>query len=130
VISATPISDAERPRFLTDEDFNLAIVTGLRRVRPQIDILTLQSAKMPGAADPLVLALAKEQDRILLSYDRQTMPAHFATYLMSMSEGEHSPGIPLLAQETPIGAAIQWILEIWEASRHVEWRNLLTWLPL
>ncbi len=127
---ATPIIDVERPRFLTDEDFNLAIAAGLRRVRLRMDILTLQAAGVLGSDDLVVLAFARGQDRIVLSHDVQTMPVHFAAYLMSMAERDHSPGILLLAQEAPIGVAIQWILEIWEASRHEEWRDPLTWLPL
>jgi hypothetical protein len=125
-----PITDAERPRILTDEDFNLSVVAGLRRVRPQMDLLTLQDAGMLHASDPVVLEYAKEQDRILLSHDVQTMPAHFAALLMSLPPGEHSPGLVLVPQETPIGTTIQWLLEIWEASRHEEWRNLPTHLPL
>lgn len=49
---------------------------------------------------------------------------------MSLAANEHSPGIILLPQETPIGTAIQWLLEIWEASTHEEWRDLPTRLPL
>jgi hypothetical protein len=126
----TPITDTERPRFLTDEDFNLSVVTGLRRVRPQMDLLTLRNAGMLRAPDPVLLAYAKERERILLSHDVQTLPNHFAAFLMSLPAGEHSPGLILVPQETPIGAAIQWILEIWEASRHEEWRDLPTHLPL
>jgi hypothetical protein len=125
-----PLADAGRPRFLTDEDFNLAIVAGLLRVRPQMDLMTLQDAGMLHASDPQVLAYAKAQDRILLSHDVQTMPNHFATFLMGLPPGEHCPGIMLLAQESPIGSAVQWILEIWEASQHTEWRDVPTWLPL
>ena len=55
-----PIINAERPRFLTDEDFNLDIVAGLLRVRPQIDLLTLQATEILHAPDPDVLRYAKE----------------------------------------------------------------------
>ena len=126
----TPITDAERPRFLTDEDFNLSIVAGLRRVRPQIDILTIQATEILHAPDPVVLRYAQDNDRILLSHDVQTMPDHFAALLMDLALGEHSPGIVLVPQETPIGIAIQWLLEIWEGSRNEEWRDLPTRLPL
>jgi hypothetical protein len=58
------------------------------------------------------------------------MPDHFAALLMDLAPGEHSPGVILLPQQTPIGTAIQWLPEIWEASRHEEWRDLPTRLPL
>jgi hypothetical protein len=126
----TPIQDAERPRFLTDENFNLLVVAGLRRLRPQVDILTIQSTEMLHAPDSQVLAFAKERDRILLSHDTRTMPGHFADFLLSLPVGEHCPGLFLISQDTPIALSIQWILEVWEASRHEEWRNLPTRLPL
>ena len=126
----TSISDAERPRFLTDEDFNLTIVAGLRRARPQMDIESIQSTELVHASDPLVLAFAKDRDRILLSHDMKTMPNHFAAFLASLPSGEHSPGIILVPQAASVGTAILWLVEIWEASRHDEWRDLPTRLPL
>lgn len=128
--SSSPVDD-ERPRFLTDEDFNLNIVAGLRRVRPQIDILTAQEAVFLHVPDPLLLRYGQEHDRILLSHDMQTMLGHFADFLTSLpSPDQFSPGLILLPQETAVGVAIQWLLEIWEASRHDEWRNLPIRLPL
>lgn len=49
---------------------------------------------------------------------------------MSLPSGQFSPGLILLPQETAVGVAIQWLLEIWEASRHDEWCNLPIRLPL
>ena len=121
---------SESPRFLTDENFNLLIVTGLLDVRPRMDILTLQAAGMLHTPDPLVLAYASEQDRILLSHDLRTMPQHFADFFAGLPANRHSPGVILIPQKTPVGAAIQWLLEIWEASRHDEWRDRLTYLPM
>ncbi len=126
----TPITDAERPRFLTDENFNLDVIRGLLRARPQADAVTIQTTEVLHSPDPLVLEYAKAHDRILLSHDFKTMPHHFAAFLMSLSPGEHFPGIILLPQDTPVGAAIQWLIEIWEASRHDEWQDLCIYLPL
>lgn len=123
-------SDDDRPRFLTDENFNLLIVTGLLDVRPQMDIQTIQAAGMLHTSDPLVLAYASEQNRILLSHDLRSMPQHFSAFFGRLSADRHSPGVILIPQKTPVGAAIQWLLEIWEASRHDEWRDLLTYLPM
>ena len=60
----------------------------------------------------------------------QTMPDHFAALLTELLPGDHSPGIILVPQKVPIGTVIQWLLLIWEASRHEEWRDLPTRLPL
>jgi hypothetical protein len=58
------------------------------------------------------------------------MPDHFAAFLAGLAEGEHSPGVILVAQELAIGMAIQALYEVWSCSDHEEWRDLFTYLPL
>jgi hypothetical protein len=58
------------------------------------------------------------------------MPSHFAALLESLSADAHTPGVMLVAQNASIGVAIQSLLEIWACSAHVEWRNLIVFLPL
>lgn len=118
------------PRFLTDEDFNRVIVTGLRHARPAIDIVTAAEAGILHALDPDVLVWAQAHDRILLSHDKRTMPTHFYAFLTQLAPHQHSPGVMLLPQELAISKAIGAVLEIWELSTHDEWRDLLIHLPL
>lgn len=124
------LSEKERPRFLTDEEFNMAITDGLRRHYPQMDLLTLQEAHLLHVPDPQLLAVAKQLDRVLLTHDGRTMPSHFYDLLGQLPPGEHHPGVLLAPQETAIGVVINWIGEVWEASRHEEWRDAFTRLPL
>src|SRR5260370_21858226 len=69
-------------------------------------------------------------NRILLSHDVYTMPSHFYTLLAQLPPGEYLPGVLLVAQQAPIGRAIEWIAEVWGASRHEEWRDQVDRLPL
>jgi hypothetical protein len=87
-------------RFLADADFNHAAVKGCRRHEPAMDFLSANEAELEGVRDPDVLALAAEQNRILVTHDRQTMPWHFAEFLMS---GRACPGVFLVSQQAPIG---------------------------
>jgi uncharacterized protein DUF5615 len=121
--------DNDRPRFLTDENFNSLIVAGLLKAHAQIDIQTVQAAGLSGVSDPLVLDYARARDRILLSHDVRTMPLHFAAFYADADPDKHSPGVFLIQQTAPVGGAIVWLLEVWEGSRHDEWRDLLTFLP-
>ncbi|WIG58947.1 MAG: hypothetical protein OJF49_001694 [Ktedonobacterales bacterium] len=114
-------------RFLTDENFRAAIVRGLRRRQPGMDILTTPEAHNLGMHDPQVLVFAAEHDRILLSHDVNTMIADFDAFLAS---GQHSPGLFLVAQEAPIGPTIEDLLLIWEASNPDKWRDRRIFLPL
>jgi len=73
---------------------------------------------------------AKRQDRILLTHDISTMPAHFYALLRMLSEGDYSPGVMSIPQLLPIGAAIDALLLVWTCGIHEEWRNRFEYLPL
>ena len=61
-------------RFLADADLNEGIVAGYLRREPTTDFLSANEANREGLPDPKLLALATEQNRILVSHDFQTMP--------------------------------------------------------
>ncbi len=60
-------------RFAADENFNNDIVRGLRRRKPDLDILRVQEAGLSGAVDPDVLEWAAREGRVLLTHDVATM---------------------------------------------------------
>ena len=108
-------------RYLADENSNLAILVGLRRKYPDIDVQTAVEAGLLGQADPVVLAYAADHVRILLSHDVHTMQGHLDAFLAA---GRHSPGILLIDQHAPIGRAIDYLGLVWGASELEEWRDL------
>ena len=77
--------------------------------------------------DHKVLALAAERQRVLVSHDAGTMPAHFRAF---RNAGKHSSGVFLVPQSLDVGTAIDELLLIWLASEASEWENRLVWLPL
>ena len=114
-------------RFLADADLNNAIVRGVLRREPSLDFLTAQAAGLRGMNDPEVLALAAEQQRVLVSHDVGSMPAHFRAF---RTAGQRSVGVFLVPQSLDVGTAIDELLLIWLASEASEWENSLQWLPL
>jgi Domain of unknown function (DUF5615) len=114
-------------RFLADADLNKAIVSGVLRSEPSIDFLTAHAAGLRCMIDPKVLALAVGQQRVLVSHDVGTMPAHFREFT---KVGNHSAGVFPVPQSLDIGVAIEELLLIWMASEASEWQNRLEWLPL
>ena len=68
-------------RFLADANLNDAIVSGCLRREPTRDFLSANEANLDEVLDPDVLALATEQDRILVTHDFRTMPRHFGEFL-------------------------------------------------
>ena len=60
-------------RFLADEDLDSDIIGGLRSREPAIDILDVKKAGLRGTTDPILLDLAAQQGRIVITHDRRTM---------------------------------------------------------
>lgn len=114
-------------RFLADADLNKAIISGVLRREPTLDFQTAQAAGLREMKDPAVLALAADQQRVLVSHEVGTMPAHFRALRES---GKHSGGVFLIPQTLDIGTAIDELLLIWLASEASEWIDRLEWLPL
>ena len=114
-------------RFLADADLNKAIVSGVVRREPSLDFLTEHSAGLRRMTDPEVLALAAEQQRVVVSHDVGTMPAHFRVF---RTAGKRSAGVFLIPQSLDVGTAIDELMLIWLASEASEWENRLEWLPL
>jgi hypothetical protein len=73
-----------------------------------------------------VLALAAQENRMLVTHDRRTMPRHFADFILHPS----SPGVLIIAQRVSVRVAIEELLLVWAASESEEWRNLIIELPL
>lgn len=114
-------------RFLADADLNRTIVSGVLRREPSLDFLTAQAAQLRGLSDSEVLGRAAEQQRVLVSHDVGTMPAHFRAF---RSSGKRSSGVFLIPQSLDVGAAIDELLLVWLASEASEWEDRLWWLPL
>ena len=100
---------------------------GVLRREPAVDFLTANAAGLRTLSDPEVLALAAEDQRVLVSHDVGTMPAHFRVF---REAGNESPGVFLVPQSLEVGEAIDQIVLIWLASQGSDWVNRLVWLPL
>jgi predicted nuclease of predicted toxin-antitoxin system len=85
-------------RFQADADLNAEIVAGVLRREPSIDFQTADEADLRRIPDPEVLALAAQENRILVTHDRRTMPRHFASFILHHS----SPGVFIIAQTVSV----------------------------
>jgi predicted nuclease of predicted toxin-antitoxin system len=113
-------------RFQADADLNEDIVLGVTRLEPQIDFQTASEAGLRGLSDPEVLSGAAQDNRILVSHDRRTMPLHFAAFVQNST----SPGVFIISQNVNVRTAIDELLLIWSCSEREEWTNLLVDIPL
>jgi predicted nuclease of predicted toxin-antitoxin system len=114
-------------RFLADADLRHAIVTGCLRREPAIEFLSANAARLEGLGDFEVLAVAAEQDRILVTHDFRTMPRHFAVFLEARGT---CPGVFLVKQRAPLANIIEALILVWAASDPGEWRDRCVEMPL
>ncbi len=114
-------------RFLADEDLTRAIVRGVLRTRPDIDIVRVQDVGLRTEKDPVVLDWAAGEERVLLTHDAQSMPAHaFERILNSLP----MPGVFIIQQEESISRIIEEIILLAECSLEDEWKGKVNYLPL
>src|SRR4051794_18294185 len=114
-------------RLLSDENFNGIIVRGLLLRRPTLDLLRVQDVGLEEADDPSVLAWAADNDRIVLTHDRATMP-DFA--YARVAAGQPMPGVFVLNDHLPVRQAIDELLLLDTGSEQAEWAGQVVYLPL
>jgi hypothetical protein len=78
-----------------------------------------------GSEDPDILIWAEANDRILISFDKRSLPGHLGRHLAT---GRHSPGIIILKSRTNPAAVID-LATIAYASQAAEWLDLLKYFP-
>lgn len=81
-------------RLLADENFNAALVRALENRLPADALTTVQALGLRGAADDDLLRYATERDLVLISHDRQTLPA---IAYARIARGEPFPGVIIAA---------------------------------
>ncbi len=113
-------------RFLSDENFNGYITSGLRS-QTSIDVVRVQDVGLSGKSDPEVLAWSSESGRMLLTHDFRTVP-HYA--FDRVRRGLPMPGVILVPQSLPLGQVIYDIQLLAECSLEEEWEGRVLYLPL
>ena len=113
-------------RFQADADLDYDIVLAVRRRESAVDFASAAESSVVGLGDPDVLAFAAQQDRILITHDRRTMPGHFRDLL---NAGKSSPGVFIVSQFAPIGPVVEASVVVWAASNAEEWCGQIRHLP-
>jgi hypothetical protein len=112
-------------RFQADNDLDQRIVVATKRLDPTIDFQTAQALKLHGVPDTLVLKMAMDAGRVLVSHDRRTLPGFFREFISR----EASPGVIIVSQRLPVGRAAELLHLLWTASEAEEYVNILYHLP-
>lgn len=113
--------------FAADENFNIDIVRGLMRRKPNLNIVLVQEVGLSGADDPSILEWAAREGRVLLTHDVSTITRYAYE---RMRAGKAMPGVFEVRREVPIGVVIEDILLLAEYSLEGEWEGQVRYLPL
>ena len=73
-----------------------------------------------GTLDPTILDWIEREDRILLTFDRVSMPAHLAAHLQ---DGKQSPGIFVIDQTCSLQTVVEYLELVAHAGDPVEFRD-------
>lgn len=116
-------------RLLADENFNAALVRALETRLPAAALTTVQAQGLRGDADDDLLRYAAERDLVLISHDRQTLPA--AAYAR-IARGESCPGVVIVRdpEEQGMGRLIDDLALLALAGRREDLEGQVRYLPL
>jgi len=114
-------------KFLADENFRGALVRGLLRRRPTLDLLRVPDVGLSGADDPDILDWAARDGRVVLTHDAATL---IGIAYQRLAAGLAMSGIIEVRQEAAAGQVIDDLLLIADASHEGEWEGQVLYLPL
>ena len=112
---------------VADENFSNAIVRGLFRVRPNLDIVRVQDVGLSSTEDNIILEWAASQDRIILTHDVSTMTKYA---YQRVTAGRYMPGVIEVSRKVPVSTAINEILYLAEVCDPGELEDQIIYLPL
>lgn len=114
-------------RFLTDEDFIESIVEQLRAKLPDLDIVSVRDVGLARRLDPVILAWAARNGRVVVTHDVSTMTDHASARLAA---GLPLTGLIIVPQRLPIGRAVEDLLYIATEGTESDLANQFYFLPL
>ena len=114
-------------RLAADENLNNAIIRGVLRRQPDLDIVRVQDVGLSSADDPIVLEWAAREERVLLTHYVSTITKYA---YVRVRAGKPMPGVFEIGRTVPIGRAIEDVLLLAECSLDGEWEGQVRYLPL
>jgi hypothetical protein len=114
-------------RLLSDEDFHGGIVRGLVHKQVDFDVVRVQDVGLREQPDDVILQWAARDHRVLLTHDRNTIPALVKQMLAA---NEAVAGVMIVSQQVKIGVAVEDILIAAHCGNPDEWPDRTLYLPL
>lgn len=113
-------------RLLTDENFNGAILRGLVRRLPALDIVCVQDVGLMNADDPTILEWAANEGRILLTHDVATITGYA---YQRVGQGLPMPGVVEVIATASIGKILEDLELLIGCSQLGEYEGQVIFIP-
>ena len=114
-------------RLLIDENFDQRILRGLKLEIPGIDYIVVQETTLKGLRDPLLLAWAAENQRILVTHDVNTMPRYAYERVRA---SQPMPGVIVIPEDLAVGKVIEELSTLIECCEPEELNSQVKYLPI
>jgi Domain of unknown function (DUF5615) len=116
-------------RFLLDENLSPRLKLAVFRLNSQVDLLRVGDSDTPalGTLDPDILIYLERSQRILITDNRKSMPAHLEAH---WAKGGVIWGLFWLRPKATIKELAEDLILIWETTEAEEWKDRLVWIPL
>jgi hypothetical protein len=120
-------------RFLFDENLDDPLRSAVARHNARgIDPIDAVQVGGPsdlprGSDDPDILIWAEREGRILVSFDRSTLPNFLSDHLQA---GRHSPGIFLIRRGATLTEVVDFLVLATSASEPWEWEDRCQFIPM
>jgi hypothetical protein len=116
-------------RYLIDENLDPLYKAQLLRRHPDMIVYAIGDPGTPskGTLDPEILSWYEENDFVLVTNNRKSMPAHLLDHI---DQGHHIPGIITLNIEMSIGETLEELLLIAELGESNDFQDRIEYLPL
>lgn len=119
-------------RFLVDENLRGPFWNALQRATLlsglPLDVVCVGETDCPalGTGDADILLWTESQNRLLITRDKSTMPAHLANHLAS----EHTcPGIFMIRDWSSIPEVVEYVCLAAELDEPDEWHDRIQYIP-
>ena len=116
-------------KYLMDENVDPIYTTQLRRLKPDLFVMAVGDLTAPprGTLDPEILVWCEDNDFILVTNNRKSMPVHLTDHV---AQEHHAPGIFILNQKLGVGENIEQLILIAEGSFDNEYQDRIEFLPI
>jgi hypothetical protein len=121
-----------KARLLADENTSRRLAAACQRLRPGFPIIHLsdwEEGAYLSASDPALLMALREQEMILVGFDRASIPMHTGKLTR---EGLGHAGVILYRRSVPAvayGLQARLLVNLWDEAEDWDWADQIVYLP-